>query len=162
MNKHKNIINKITKLILLNSFFYYVNKMSEEEQVAPPLYEEQEVDILENKTHVMFSGLYFDPVDEDGVASNTVFFKKIYKISETPDENDCGRKTHLANLYDEMNNSIIIEISKEKIKAAYAEFNAEWTNKQLVLALKENRFGNRTDNLDVGSRIYIINNIELY
>tara|TARA_R110002020_G_scaffold64518_4_gene171234 strand:+ start:703 stop:1113 length:411 start_codon:yes stop_codon:yes gene_type:complete len=136
--------------------------MSEEEQVAPPLYEEEEVDIFENKTHIMFSGLYFKRVGEDEVACNTVFFKKIYKISETPDENDCCRRTHLANLYDEMQNSNIIEISKEKIKAAIAEINAEWTNKQLVLALKENRWGNRTEQLDIYSITYVINYIEIY
>ena len=135
-----------------------------EEQVAPPLYEEEEVDILRNQNHIMISGIYLQPNNDDDVAdgaTSTIFFKKIYRISEEDGANVC-RATHLGILYDEMNKEITIELAKNTIKAAIAELTAEWTNKQLVLALKENRFGNRTDNLDVGSRIYIINSIILY
>ena len=135
-----------------------------DEEVAPPVYEEEEVDIFENKTHVIFSGLYLQPNNDDDIAdgaTSTIFFNKIYRINENEGRDVC-RATHLGILYDEMNKAITIDLAKNTIKAAVAEFNAEWTNKQLVLALKENRFGNRTDNLDVSNRIYIINNIELY
>ena len=135
-----------------------------EEQVAPPVYEEEEVDIFENKTHIKLSGLYLQPNNDDDVAdgaTSTIFFRKIYRISEDDGASVC-RATHLASLYDGLCNEMKIAIARNIIRAAVAEFNAEWTNKQLVLALKENRFGNRTDNLDVSNRIYIINNIELY
>jgi len=136
-----------------------------EEQVAPPLYEEEEEDIFSGGCdHIMISGIYLQPTCDDDVAdgaASTIFFKKIYRISEEDGANVCRQK-HLIRLYDELNKENTIELTKNTIKAAIAELTAEWTNKQLVLALKENRFGNRTDNLDVGSRIYIINNIELY
>jgi len=136
-----------------------------EEQVAPPLYEEEEEDIFSGGCdHIMISGIYLQPNNDDDVAdgaTSTIFFKKIYRISEEDGDNVC-RATHLRILYDELNRENTIELPKNAIKAAIAELTAEWNNKQLVLALKENRFGNRTDNLDVGSRIYIINNIELY